>query len=366
MRTVRTYFRILWLLLVLPAVVLVTSCLKDEPFKRPYEGFQPVSRTGDDGWVISTPEDEAMDRALVDAAYQLVYKDTRFTMARSLLVIRNGKLVAEAYPHEAGDMDRIANIQSMTKSFTSVLAGIALKQHLLDSVDQTFYSICPEWFTGNPDKKDITLKHALTMTTGIDFNNDEDTQTLYQSDGNSAEFVLSRPKAYEPGIVFHYHDGSPHLVAGAIQKRSGMTLSEFARQNLFTPLGITDWKWEAAHDGVTFGAFSLFLKPRDCAKFGQLLLRNGTWNGQPVVDSTWIAAATQPLVNTHIEGAPYGYFFWVYPAFHGFAADGHGGQKIMVIPEKNLVIVYTAWGYTSGDFFDNFNELADLILKSCH
>ena len=357
MKTFRTYIRILML------VPLLASCLKDEPFKRPYEGFQPVTR--DDGWTVSTPEAELMDRTLIDQAYRLAYTDDRFTMARSLLILRNGKLVAEAYPHDPGDIDRIANIQSMTKSFTSIVAGIALKQHLLDSVNQTLYSIYPEWFPEQSGKQEITVRHALTMTTGIDFDNSEDTQTLYQTSGNSVEFVLSLPMIYDPGIVFHYHDGSPHLVSAAVQKRYGKPFSEFADQYLFKPLGITEWKWEAAHDGNTFGAFSLFLKPRDCARFGQLLLQNGIWNGQQVVDSSWIAEATQPLVNTSLSGAPYGYFFWIYPAYHGYAADGHGGQKILVVPEKNLVIVYTAWGYTSGEFFDNFNELADLIVKSC-
>ena len=131
-------------------------------------------------------------------------------------------------------------------------------------------------------------------------------------------------------------------------------------------MGIQEWKCESAHDGNTFGAFSLFLKPRDLAKFGQLLLQNGNWNGQQIVDSSWIAEATQPLVNSGLAGAPYGYYFWIYPAYGAFAADGHGGQRIMVFPEKKLVIVYTAWGYTSGDFFDDFNEVADLISTSCN
>jgi len=358
MITFRKYVVILMLALV------ISSCLKDEPFKDPYEGFQPVSRN--DGWMISTPENEGMDRSLVDEAYQLVYKDTRFTMARSLLIIRNGKLVAEAYPHDKADMDRIANIQSMTKSYTSILTGIALKQGILDSVNQTFYSIYPEWFSSNPEKKDLTLKQALTMTTGIDFNNSEDTRILYQTKASSVEFVLSLPENYKPGVVFHYHDGAPHLVSAAIQKRYGKPFSEFADQHLFKPLGIGDWKWEAAHDGNTFGAFSLYLKPRDVAKFGQLLIQNGNWNGQSIVDSAWIAEATKPLVNSSVLGTPYGYFFWIYPAYQGYAADGHGGQKIMVVPQKNLVIVYTAWGYTSGEFFDNFNELADLVVRSCH
>jgi len=356
----RRYFNTL---LFLPFIVMMGACLKDDPFKLPYAGFEPV--TINDEWVNSGPEEEAMDRALIDKAFQLLYMDTRFTMARSLLVIRNGKLVAEAYPHDPMDMDRIANIQSMTKSFTSILTGIALEQHILDSIQQTFYSIYPEHFIDAADKQDIALYHALTMTTGIDFDNSRDTKTLYETEDNSVSFVLSRPLEYEPGIVFHYHDGSPHLVSAAIQHRYGKSFSTFADDFLFKPLGITSYQWEAAHDGNTFGAFSLYLKPRDLAKFGQLLLQKGTWEGEQLVDSAWIHEATQPVVNSSSLGAPYGYYFWIYPAYGAYAAEGHGGQRIMVFPEKNLVIVYTAWGYTSSDFFDQFNEIADLISSSC-
>lgn len=341
-----------------------SSCLEDDPFKLPYTGYQPVSLA--DGITVSTAAAENMDEGLLDAAYRLVYEDDRFTMARSMLVLRNGNLVAEAYPHDKNDIDRIANIQSMTKSFTSILTGIALQKDLLDSVNQTLYSIYPEHFIGHPEKENITLHHALTMTTGIDFDNGSNTQTLYQTERSSVEYVLSLDKVYEPGVVFHYHDGAPQLVSAAVQKRYGASFSEFADNNLFQPLGITDWKWEAAHDGNTFGAFSLFLKPRDLAKVGQLLLQNGEWNGQQLVPSNWIATATQPHVNSSQLGAPYGYYFWIYPAYGAYAADGHGGQRVMVFPQKNLVIVYTAWGYTSGEFFDHFNEVADLISRSCN
>jgi len=151
-----------------------------------------------------------------------------------------------------------------------------------------------------------------------------------------------------------------------IQKQFGAPFSEFAKENLFQPLGVTDWKWEAAHDGNTFGAFSLFVKPRDLAKIGKLLSNYGNWNGQQLVDSKWITDATQPIVNSSQLGAPYGYYFWIYPAYGAFAADGHGGQRVMVFPNKNLVIVYTAWGYTSGEFFDDLNEVADLISRGCN
>lgn len=350
--------------IILLIAISATGCLKDEPFKQPYQGFAPVNNN--DGWATSTPAAEQMDSALIEKAYKLVYKDTRFMMARSLLVIRNGKLVAEAYPHDKGDINRIANIQSMTKSFTSIITGIALHNHLIDSVNQPLYSIYPEYFTNaTEEQQHITLRHALTMTTGIAFDNDEDTQVMYATDENSVTFVLNKEQEYAPGTVFRYHDGAPQLVSAAVQKKAGMPFSAYADMHLFQPLGITYWKWEAAKDGNTFGAFSLFLKPRDLAKFGVMLEQNGHWQGQQIVDSAWVAQASQPMVTSSMQGAPYGYYFWIYPAYHAFSADGHGGQKVMVFPAKNLVIVYTAWGYTSGDYFDHFNELADLIYMSC-
>lgn len=108
------------------------------------------------------------------------------------------------------------------------------------------------------------------------------------------------------------------------------------------------------------------MKPRDVGKFGQLLLQNGIWGGHQIVDSSWIAEATRPWVTTDSPGASYGYYFWIFPAYEGYAAIGHGGQFIFVVPSKKLVVIYTAWPYTSGDMFDNFNEIADLIIKSCN
>lgn len=344
-------------------VVLLGSCMVDTPVKPEYRGFQPVNQN--DSWLVSSPANENMDSALLESAFRLVYEENRFVMARSLLVLRNGKLVGEAYPHNPEDARQIQNIQSCTKSFTSILAGIALSKGLLDSVAQPLSTIYPENFGTHSDKKDITLEDALTMRTGIDFNDDKNTLDLYQGSGNSVDYVLSFPKMYPAGVVFHYHDGSPHLISAAIQKRYGKPLSSFADEFLFKPLQITEWKWEAAKDGITFGAFSLYMKPRDVAKFGQLLLNNGRWNGQQLVDSSWINKATQPRVNSDAQGASYGYYFWIYPAYPGYAAIGHGGQRIFVVPSKQLVVVYTAWPYTSDTLFDNFAELSDLIVKSC-
>jgi CubicO group peptidase (beta-lactamase class C family) len=344
--------------------VLFYSCLNESDLKLEYKGFQPVQQS--DGWVLSSPENENMESSFLDKAYNLVYDDSRFIMARSLLVIRNGKLVAEAYPHNINDQNQIQNLQSCTKSFTSILTGIALSKGILDSVSQKFSEIIPNYFTAYPDKADITIEDALMMRTGIDFNDNDHTLDFYQTSGSSVEFVLNLPKKYPPGIVYHYNDGAPQLISAAIQEKCGKSLSLFAEEFIFNPLQIKDWKWESAKDGLTFGAFSLYLKPRDAAKFGQLLLNNGKWNGQQLVDSNWISKATQPLVNSSSDGASYGYYFRVYPAYPAYSALGHGGQYIFVVPSRNLVIVYTAWPYTSGEMFDNFAEIADLVVHSCN
>lgn len=344
--------------------LLSASCLNDDPMKLGYTGYQPLGQN--DGWKVSTPAAENMDAGLLDKAYNLVYSEERFVMARSLLVLRNGKLVGEAYPHDLKDAGQLQNIQSCTKSFTSILAGIALSRGYLDSLSGRFSDVMPEHFVNYPDKRDITIEHALTMRAGIAFDDGDHTYDFYHTSGSSVEFVLNLPKNYPPGTVFHYNDGVPQFISAAIQNQYGKPLSAFADENLFKPLHITDWKWESAKDGTTFGAVSLFLKPRDMAKFGQMLLNYGSWNGLRVVDSSWIAMATRPMVTTSSPGASYGYYFWIYPAYPAYAASGHGGQYIFVAPSNRLVIVYTAWPYSSGEMFDDFTEIADIVVRSCH
>jgi CubicO group peptidase (beta-lactamase class C family) len=344
--------------------VLLGSCLKDEPFNMEYSGFEP--KILNDDWSTSTPENENIDRAILEQAYELMYRDDRFTMARSLLVIRNGRLVAEAYPNNSGDIDAIYNIQSCTKSITSILVGIAIQNDHLDSLGEKLYAIYPEYFDEDLRKRGITIEDALTMQTGLEFDNGEHTEELYKTESNSIQYVLSRTWLYESGTFMNYNDGAPHLISEVIEEKTSMTLSEYADSYLFTPLNIRDWLWESAADGTAFGAFSLFLKARDFGKIGQLLLQNGKWQNETLIDSSYLSQATSIKVSANFNSEPYGYYFWILPAYKGYAAVGHGGQFLLVVPEKQLVVVYTAWPYTSGDFFDQRNNLMEIILHSCH
>ena len=342
----------------------LSSCLKDDPFKLEYSGFEP--ELINDGWQISTPENESIDRSTLEQAYELIYRDDRFTMARSFLVFRNGKLVAEAYPNNTADIDAIYNIQSCTKSITSILMGIAIQNNHVDSLEEKLYAIYPEYFDDNINKRNITIEDALSMQTGLEFDNGEHTQELYKTETNSVQYVLSMNWLYQSGTFMNYNDGAPQLISKVIEKKTGITLSEYANANLFEPLNITDWLWESAKDGTTFGAFSLYLKPRDFGKIGQLLLQNGKWNNETLIDSTYFAKATSIKVSANFGGEPYGYYFWILPAYCGYAAIGHGGQFLLVVPEKQLVVAYTAWPYTSGDFFDQRNDLMRIIVNSCN
>lgn len=353
----RCFFYLLMLL-------TLSSCLKDEPFNLAYEGYEPQSI--DDDWQISTPQAENMDSITLESAYKLIHQDDRYLMARSLLVFRNGKLVAEAYPNDPNDIHRYSNIQSCTKSITSIITGIAIQNNQPFSIDEKLYDIYPEYFDSDVDKRIITIEDALTMQTGLEFDNDDHTLELFKTNGNSIEYILSQQRLYPSGTIMNYNDGAPHLISKVIEKKTGETMATYAQNKLFTPLQITDWMWESSKDNTTYGGFSLYLKPRDFGKVGQLLLQNGEWDNQQLIDSTYLAEASQIKVSANFNNEPYGYYFWILPSVNGYCALGHGGQFLLVVPEKNLVAVYTAWPYTSEQFFDERSELMSLIINSCN
>jgi CubicO group peptidase (beta-lactamase class C family) len=322
---------------------VTSACsISDPDIKRDFTGLTPENLG--DGWQISTPKAEGLDAAAVGAVYEQLFDQDRYPTVHSMLVVRHGRLVAEAYARDPSERDHFHHLQSATKSFSAMLLGIALDRKLLPSVQTPLYQIIPEAFDDDERKRAITLHHALSMQTGLQFVNDDNTVELVHGKGSSLEFVLHRPLIFTPGSAFYYHDGNPQLISGVIQKASGLTEEEFARRYLFSPLGITDYQWERHADGLTFGAFGLWLRPRDMAKVGLLLVRGGEWNGQRIISSEWLAAATRPQT----RAGDYGYYFWL-SSDGSFQANGHGGQIIHVWPALDLVVVITADPYSDID-----------------
>jgi CubicO group peptidase (beta-lactamase class C family) len=344
--------------------LLLFSCMEDELFKLDYEGFSP--KEINDGWLLSTPEEENVSRTKLESVFDVVYREDRFRLIRSVIVARNGKIIAEVYPHDPNDIYKIQNVKSVTKSFTSILTGIALQHNYLESLSQTFSSIFPEYFAKYPEKEGIALGHALTMQTGLQYNDDEHGYHFYFSE-NIIDYILASPLNGPPGTKFFYCDDNPTLVSYAIQREYGKPLSEFADEFLLTPLGITEWKWEASKDGVNFGGSNFYLKPRDMVKFGQMLLQHGSWQNQQIVDSTWVAEATKAHYSEMYWA--YGYYFWVMNDLKAYDATGHGGQEIIIVPYKNLVVVVTAWPYITDTEWlrDNFcGTLLKDIISACY
>jgi CubicO group peptidase (beta-lactamase class C family) len=265
------------------------------------------------------------------------------TSIDSLLIVRNGYLVLDAYfsPYD----DSIPhNLASVTKSVTTSLIGIAVDQGKIQ-LDETMVSFFPDRTTANLDarKERVTVRHLASMTNGLLSGcerGDEETLDAMEENPDWVQAALDRKMAHEPGESFCYDSPGMHLLSAILQQATGMTELDFARQYLFEPLGIQEVIWESDPQGYTHGWGDLFLKPRDAAKIGYLWLNGGAWEGEQIVSPTWVADSVEAL--SHAEGEGYGYGWWV--AGDSYYAAGRGGQYIRVYPSLNTIVVMTAGG----------------------
>ena len=188
-------------------------------------------------------------------------------------------------------------------------------------------------------------------------------------------YILAKPLYADPGDSFYYRDCDPQLLSCAIERATGRTLAELVRDGIFNPLGITDYYWEHTRAGHTSGAIALHLRPRDMAKLGQLVLQRGAWQGQQLVPEAWVDSATTTQVELpegegREHGWSYGHYWWIVSRFDGFTAWGSGGQYILVVPDKELVIVMVSMPDVSGDAgvptkLDAFEDLVAPIVNGC-
>ncbi len=306
----------------------------------------------DTEWRKSTPEEQGIDSAsILSMLQEIQQKDLNI---HSVLVIRHGYLVTEVYfPPYTREIKH--PIYSITKNVTSAMTGIAIKNSQIKSLQQNVLDFFPEIAMETKDKylKDITIEHLLTMSAGFNTNTLPD---YYNKDASfdSAKQILTYDSVlYKPGETFFYDSGLPHLMSAIIQKTSGLTLEEYAKTELFSPLGITDYGWQSDPQGITTGNSGLILRPRDMAKLGYLYLHNGQWNGKQIVPAEWVQASTTKHMETKglmnaAEDDGYGYYWWI-DSFGGYSAHGFGGQYIFVLPRLDMVVVFTG-GIADLDF----------------
>ena len=290
----------------------------------------------------------------------------------SMLVVRNGVLVVEEYYNGYG-RDNPHDIRSATKSITSLLTGIALERGFLTDVDSPLMNYLSAAYPGVSDKDDITIHHLLSMQSGLDCD-DSDLRTRGQEDRmyrseDWVEYFLSLTKPYTPGEITRYCTGGVVALGEAIAQSSGMDAAYFSDRFLFSALGIENYRWARfKNDQKVDTGGHLLLTPQAMAKIGMLVYQNGMWNGQQIVSPQWLDISTRP--HTEIGTVPYGYLWWSDIARFGekevqvLYASGNGGQTIFVVPEYDLVTVFTAGYYNSEKSRIVFELFGNAVLPS--
>jgi len=324
---------------------------------RPAGGVPEPDTWPTEGWQTAPPETQGFDSAKLADGLRAIQEDG--TRVHSLMLIRDGYVLLHAnfYPYDGSTAHDLA---SVTKSVMTTLIGIAADQGLL-SLDDPMVSFFPNLTIANLDerKQSITVRHLATMTSGLECDPMTDTgdlQAMRASD-DWVHFSLDRPMVSAPGTKFAYCGPSIHLLSPILQEATGMTALEFAQENLFGPLGITEAFWETDPQGYSRGWGDLLLFPEDAAKLGLLMLHGGRWDGRQIVSQGWVSEATKKYIGTN-RGQDYGYGWWVSPSDEEipyFSADGKGGQFVTVYPGLNVIVA------TTGGGFDDMADVSDYL-----
>jgi CubicO group peptidase (beta-lactamase class C family) len=321
----------------------------------------PINAPNNEIWQqVSDPDKHGIKSTKIDQIVKWI--DKHSVAVDSLLIVSNGELVVEKHlsfdenlNQLLSDRDKKHLIASCTKSITSALIGIAIDKGYIKNIYEKVLDFFPDYLDtiDNLDsrKEMMTIEDLLTMRTGLDwyqpgslssdyFNTEADHSQMYNSPDYIA-YTLSQPMTSTPGTGFAYCGGASHLLSAIIERTSGKSTLAFAQEYLFRPLGITDVYWPKASEGTYIGGGGVRMTARDMAKFGYLYLNNGSWNGDQIVSKEWVINSTK---THHLfrENMGYGYQWWTYPQTGVYAAFGAYCQKIFIIPEQNIVVVFTA------------------------
>ncbi len=324
---------------------VVASMLRPGPDALRTVDFTPGTGTA---WSVSTPAEEGLDP---DRVAELYLNAGALEHLYSVLVVKNGRLVAEKYFNGSG-ADDFALLQSVTKSFTSALVGLALQDGCLGGIDDTMLSYFPDEAprVTDPRKRNVTIREMLQMRAGFPWEETNDAlwNALYAND--YVPLVADVPLTADPGTTFQYSNLTSSWLGIVVARACGTDLLSFARQRLFGPLGITLGDWYREASGYYVGHAMMRLTARDAARFGLLYLRGGTLDGRRILSAAWV----RDSLRTYSEQAwpdigffrdiGYGYQWWSAQvgAHAVHFAWGHGGQLIVLVPDRDMVVVTTA------------------------
>jgi len=330
-------------------------------------------------WHRSAPAEQNLNSEKLDELVSLIREGDKFPDQHSLLIVKNGYLVLEEYFND-NKAENIHTLQSVSKSFTSALIGIAIEQGKIKNVNEKILDFFPEAqnIENMDDRKaSMTLKDLLTMRSGTDYHERGPGSPHYQLNGLLKGwdiFYLNRPMVSQPGTFFNYDSGGVILMSAILRNRAGMHADKFADEYLFPALGIKKVFWFKNQEGHPHTGGGLNLRPQDMAKFGLLYLRNGKWGDKQVVPERWVKESFEMhvILSNRADNwtTGYGYLWWIQPPDPDgtgkqniYAARGAYGQFIFVIPEHDMVVTVTG-GTQGNDFFSAINFLYSHILPA--
>lgn len=323
-------------------------------------------------WQATAPEKQDVDRTTLDRITSYV-QDSGLEV-NSAIVIRHGYIVYEKYFRAPWNKDKIHNIYSCTKSVMSSLVGIAVQQGKIKSLNDKMVDYFPNCTIQNLDerKKSITLLNLMTMKGGFDWAE----RTYPYSDPRNPwiqalrsndiiQFVLDRPMATQPGTIWAYNGGCSQIFSAIVTNKTGMSTLEFAKKNLFNPLGITKFTWRTDRQGIYDAGGGLSMTPRDMAKYGYLILNRGFWDGKQIIPADFVAESvkTQTTFNAN---AGYGYqSWWTVPLGGYYYAAGIKGQRIYVMEKRDMVLVTTGNLAEDSQTETKMRKVAQYAISAC-
>jgi CubicO group peptidase (beta-lactamase class C family) len=338
------------------------------------------------GWKQDKPASVGLDEKVL-SSFDADLKSGKYELVDSFAVFRCGESVFQSkYPHDYGQIygkeakvkgplnarltgpynyfdpawhpyyhgTDMHTMQSVTKTVSSVILGVAITRgDFKASLDTPLLHYFDVAKVKNVDqrKKRITLRHVLTMTTGMEwienvaYDDPKNEANLMEASEDWVQYVIDHPMVNEPGTVFNYSSGTSELLAYIFQKETGQDIEKYGEKYLFTPLGMKHY-WKRSPMGVVDTEGGLFLNSADLAKIGYLYLHDGMWDGKQIVSKEWVQHSLTPFIDAE-EGMKYGFKWWLLPQSDGagfvWMALGFGGQRLMVFPQKDLIAVFTGW-----------------------
>ena len=332
---------------------------------------QPNRRWDDQASIKRAKTDSNLETAM--GKYLQEAKDKNLNI-QSVMVLQHGKVLYEKWLN-GGEPQTPHILNSVSKTFTSAAVGLAVGEGLL-SLDDKLVSFFPDDLPPTPSEnlKKVTIRHLLTMNCG------HDSEPSRRRDGDTwVKTFLAWPVEHEPGTWYCYNSMGTYMLSAIVQKVTGQKIVDYLQPRLFDPLGIEAPRWEESPQGINCGGWGLYLKTEDLAKMGQLLLQKGKWKKKQVLPKNYVTEMTRAQVPCQPAGTSpdkiaergltkensdwvQGYGYQVWRCRHNaFRADGAGGQYIIVIPEKDAVVINTA---ELGDMQAELNLIWDHILPA--